>query len=749
MARQPQDIREDKFMEPKYNVLIMTTPKDFLRLKNNYHRLVKNMSAKQLVFVGNEEVGKLAQELNLGEQVGYVNEDDILPFADVHKIMKDVLQREDVPRGITGWYYQQFLKMQYSTVCEDDYYLVWDGDTIPCKPFTMFYEDKKTPYFDLKREYHEDYFITMEKLFPGMKKCIVPSFISEHMLMKCEIMKSLMADIMKNDNLTGDTFYERIIRCIDIDKVTSNSFSEFETYGTYTCYKYFNSYRLRNWHSFRHGGCFFYPDEIRDSDYEWLGRDFDAISFEKGDSVREDHIDIFTKKEYQEKLTARQILEIVQMDMEEGYVEVWENNISKTNEDEEALVYEKLGDMYLKKNKNQAFLCYENAEFLCQSDKLRAKIQEKKDQLIMSEGITLNRTSIVIVSYNSRYLMEQCLASIRKNCNPQACDIVVVDNASTDGVREWLQEQEDITLVLSEENVGFPKGCNIGIDACDEQNDIFLLNNDTRMAPNALFWLRMGLYEKDDIGATGCISNYCGNNQQVDVEFTLPNEYLDYGKTLNIYCENPYEEKNRLCGFAMMIRRDALDKAGRLDENLTPGFFEDDDLSIRIIDAGYRLMVCHNSFIYHAGSQSFALKTDVDEILERNHRYTQSKWKFDTYINSLINEEATNILLAKYDSDAKISVLEVGAGCGSTLSRLKYLFPKAYLYGIEEDALAVKYSVKNVKILTGDWRTMELPFEESIFDYVIYTDRWGKGEDMEEFRKQFEKYIKCKDNFLF
>ena len=58
--------------------------------------------------MGNEEVGKLAQELNLGEQVGFIHEDDILPFSDVHKIMQDVLQREDVPRGITGWYYQQF-----------------------------------------------------------------------------------------------------------------------------------------------------------------------------------------------------------------------------------------------------------------------------------------------------------------------------------------------------------------------------------------------------------------------------------------------------------------------------------------------------------------------------------------------------------------------------------------------------------------------------------------------------------------
>ena len=310
-------------MEPKYNVLIMTTPKDFLRLKNNYHRLVKNMPAKQLIFVGNEEVGDLAHGLNLGEQVGFIHEDEILPFSDVHKIMQDVLQREDVPRGVTGWYYQQFLKMQYSFICEDDYYLVWDGDTIPCKPFTMFHEDKVTPFFDLKREYHEEYFITMGKLIPGLRKCIEPSFISEHMLMKCSIMKSLIADIMSNEKLIGETFYERIIRCIDRDKLVSNSFSEFETYGTYTCLKYFNSYRLRNWHSFRYGACFFHPDEISDSDYEWLGKDFEAISFEKNQSVREDHKDVFTKKEYQEKLSARQILEIAQQEFKEGLIEVW------------------------------------------------------------------------------------------------------------------------------------------------------------------------------------------------------------------------------------------------------------------------------------------------------------------------------------------------------------------------------------------------------------------------------------------
>lgn len=310
-------------MEPKYDVLIMTTPRDFLRLKNNYHRLVKYMPARQLIFVGNTEVGELTRELNLGGRVSFINENDILPFANVHAVMQDVLKREEVPRGVTGWYYQQFLKMQYSLICQDDYYLVWDGDTIPCTPFTMFHEDGVTPFFDLKREYHEEYFVTMGKLFPGIHKCIEPSFISEHMLMKCDIMKSLIADIMKNEQLSGESFYERIIRCIDVSKLTSNSFSEFETYGTYTCFKYLNSYRLRNWHSFRYAGNFFHPDEISDMDYEWLGRDFDAVSFEKDHTVREDHKDIFTKKEYREKLSARQILELAQQEFEEGYIEVW------------------------------------------------------------------------------------------------------------------------------------------------------------------------------------------------------------------------------------------------------------------------------------------------------------------------------------------------------------------------------------------------------------------------------------------
>ncbi len=414
----------------------------------------------------------------------------------------------------------------------------------------------------------------------------------------------------------------------------------------------------------------------------------------------------------------------------------------ETEKDRESAVYDELGDMYLQYNINQAYLCYENAEFLCDSFKLKRIYQEKKNILVKSGKVSVKNVSIVIVSYNSQYLMEKCLESIRKYCNPWACEVVVVDNASTDGVREWLQTQKDIKLVLSAENLGFPKGCNVGVEASCKENDIFFLNNDTRVAPNALFWVRMGLYEEESIGATGCISNYSGNEQQIDVEFALPNDYLEYGREINVYCDNPYEERNRLCGFAMMVRRNVLNRVGGMDERLSPGYLDDDDLSLNIKKAGYRLVVCHNSFIYHAGSQSFIRRNDLEEIYMRNYLYMLEKWQFDFVACSAGNSEAVESLLANHKPEDEIAILEIGAGCGNTLGRLRRLFPNAILCGIEENELAVKYAIKNVPILAGDWRTMEFPFAAGTFDYVIYTNRREEMVDEELLISRVEKYAK-------
>lgn len=743
----------------EFNALIMTTAADYRRLRANYHRLVNYIPAKRICFVGSSEVGELVDASDLGDKVRFINENDILPFDAVHTVMKNrmepLLQGRELPRGVTGWYYQQFLKMQYACICPDTYYMVWDGDTVPCASFAMFQEELQVPYLDLKHEFHVNYFDTIEKLLPGMHKCIEPSFISEHMLISSEIMRNLIEDIEKAELIDGTYFWEKILHAIDVDKIQEGSFSEFETYGTYVCFKYPSAYRLREWHSFRLAGEFFDPNTISDEDYRWLSHDFDAVSFEKGHSVREDHKNLFDNKIYQEKLTARQMLEIAQQEFKEGYLEVWKDETSLTKDtsvkQEEYHVYERMGDELIDSNINQAYLCYENAEFLCSDVYQKSRLTRKRLQLLGTGDVSVQKTAIVILSYNNMYLMQKCLESIRETCAPGACSVVVVDNASTDGVKEWLMEQpDDILVVLNEENAGFPAGCNIGIQYTEPGQDILLLNNDTRMTQNALFWLRMGLYENEHIGATGCVANYCGIDQLEDVTFNLPAEYTEYAKEINIPMKQPYEEKNKLGGFGMLIRGSVLDEVGLLDEAFSPGYFEDDDLSMRIHVAGYRLLVCHNSFIYHAGSQSFIKRSDLEEVFERNHKYMISKWGYDNLTYSVfLEQELEQIMKITHGREDFFRVLEVGAGSGNALSRITYLYPNAEVIGIEENPLVVSMAVETIPILCMDWKKEKLPFIGKCFDYIIYNDRLGLGLPKELIEKYFRHYLKDNGKLFF
>ena len=314
---------------PKYNAIIMTVPNDYSRLEHMYTRLINTLPAERVSFVGSGGVKACIDKGNMSQLLDYVDEDSILPFDKVHSVMTDALSEillgRELPRGVTGWYYQQFLKMSYSYLCENEYYLVWDGDTIPCGPFSMFSKENGKPYLDLKTEYHDEYFVTLSKILPGMGKVIAKSFISEHMLIKTDYMRELIEAIESNDNLNGTTYYEKIIYAIPPEKLLSNSFSEFETYGTFVALRHTNDYMLRNWYSFRYGGDFFDINKISESDFKWLSKDFFAISFEKGHEVREDHKNLFDNKEYQEKLSARQMLEIAQEEFsDDSFKESWD-----------------------------------------------------------------------------------------------------------------------------------------------------------------------------------------------------------------------------------------------------------------------------------------------------------------------------------------------------------------------------------------------------------------------------------------
>lgn len=629
-----------------FDVLIVVTPSDCERLLPLYPRLADNFEYGKLCFIGSPAVGELIRNSTIAEHARWVDENDIVKFDDVYacmeKKLEPILGGEKLPRGVVGWYYQQFLKMQYVSICTDDYYMVWDGDTVPCRRISMFSQETGQPYLDLKHEYHPEYFDTLGKILPGFGKVIERSFISEHMLFKCDIMKSLIADIEKNEAIEGTRFWEKIINCIEPEKIYDSSFSEFETYGTYVALRFPSVYKLREWHSFRLGASFFDMDKICDRDFEWLAVDFDAISFEKGQSVSDENRGYFDNPEVQQKISAKRLLQAAQMEYKDGYKEVWED------------------DLTLAGNANVRVGGYH-----------QSKGNDRK-------------TRIVIVSYNSSHLMQENIKSIRDVLTPDTYKIVVVDNASTDGISDWLYEQEDLTVIRNAENVGFGPACNQGakvwIGSDYEDADIFLLNNDTRLVFDALYFLRQTLYSADDIGAVGSVSNYAGNKQQIDVEFDSVEEYIKYGERVNVPMESASLERVRLSGFAMLIKREVWDEIGGFDEDFAPGYFEDDALSMEILRRGYRLEVVRNSFIYHAGSQSF-IKTDYQKLLEDHHELFIQKYGFD--ILKYAYASGTVISAIPFGVSDRFSVLHYGCGLGAELKAIKSLFPNSDTVGVE------------------------------------------------------------------
>ena len=171
------------------------------------------------------------------------------------------------------------------------------------------------------------------------------------------------------------------------------------------------------------------------------------------------------------------------------------------------------------------------------------------------KGMIENRkTSIIILTYNNLVYNHICVNSIRKYTKENTYEIIVVDNNSTDGTREWLKKQNDIKVILNDENVGFPKGCNIGIAASDKENDILFLNNDTVVTPRWLDNLKACIYSNDKVGATSSISNNCSNYQSISVPYIDVQDMIPFADANNVTNPEKWEEKPRLVAFCMLIK---------------------------------------------------------------------------------------------------------------------------------------------------------------------------------------------------
>ncbi len=352
------------------------------------------------------------------------------------------------------------------------------------------------------------------------------------------------------------------------------------------------------------------------------------------------------------------------------------------------------------------------------------------------------KTSIVILTYNNLEYNRNCLESIRKYTEPGTYEIIVVDNCSTDGTREWLGTQENIKLLLNDFNAGFPKGCNMGIALAEKENDILLLNNDTVVTVNWLKNLRTCLYSNEKIGAVGAVCNHNENLQWENLPYTTLEEMQEQAEKNNISDNGRWEEKLFLIGFCILIKRPVLNGIGTLDEEYTPGYVEDNDFSLRIVTAGYKLMLCHDCFIHHYLGTEF--RKDLSRfypVLNKNRALFTSKWGFSAFAFDEIKFASLRV----YDAPSKtepVRILELGCGIGTTLLKIKEKAPHAELYGIEPDEHMAAIAKRVATVSTKAIGSFPLEFPEEYFDTIFVGNYLEQVENPTEFLCKLRKHLK-------
>lgn len=228
--------------------------------------------------------------------------------------------------------------------------------------------------------------------------------------------------------------------------------------------------------------------------------------------------------------------------------------------------------------------------------------------------------SVIVVNYNVRYFLQLCLESLQAATHSLECEVIVVDNASTDGSVDMIRACfPSITLMTNRDNVGFGRACNQALEIATGRRVLFV-NPDTLMG-ESLLDDALAVFEEDHkIGAVGvCLLD--GNGEilreskrsiptlwSAFTKFSGLSEVFPRSALFNRYYapEIDYDATGDievLPGAFMLIRKSVLDELGGFD----PRFFmyaEDIDLSYRITRAGYRIRYMGALHVIHFKGES-------------------------------------------------------------------------------------------------------------------------------------------------
>lgn len=222
--------------------------------------------------------------------------------------------------------------------------------------------------------------------------------------------------------------------------------------------------------------------------------------------------------------------------------------------------------------------------------------------------------SIIIVSWNTRDLLQRCLRSIEERSGPLAVQTIVVDNDSRDGSPQMVSDSfPGVELINSGGNLGFARANNMGLQAASAPLVLFL-NPDTEILGDALPRMVSLMRSDQSAGAMGCkLRGQAEETQELGLQW-FPSLWTELVRWIAIWpgseramrrClpywnpdQSGYVEK--IYGACLLVREEVLATAGSFDERFFM-YCEDVDLCRRIRQAGWKLYYSGDAEILHVG----------------------------------------------------------------------------------------------------------------------------------------------------
>ena len=238
----------------------------------------------------------------------------------------------------------------------------------------------------------------------------------------------------------------------------------------------------------------------------------------------------------------------------------------------------------------------------------------------------MKKVSVITVNYNQHHVTEELLQSISGTNTYREIEIIVIDNGSrTNPVPDWIRAYPQVNFFRSEKNLGFAGGNNLGISHATGDY-LFLVNNDTEFTPGLIQTLVDVMDSNPAIGIISPKIKYYDQPEMLQYAgftpmnyFTARNECIGQFLTDELQFDHLTGPTGFAHGAAMMVKQEAIEKAGLMAENFFL-YYEEMDWCERIRRSGYQVWVCMQALIYHKESLSVGKASALKEYFMNRNR---------------------------------------------------------------------------------------------------------------------------------